>query len=388
MTGRATCIVCAGTRVTPILRIDHAPVYCSHLCPDRDAALKEPTASISLGFCADCGHIFNIEYDSTKLNYRPGYENSLQGSEHFRTYDDTLVTLLLDRYGLRGRVILELGCGRGHFLRALCERGANSGFGFDPSYSGEEGEANEASNVIIRAEVFGTQNEQLNADFICSRHTLEHVGDPRGFLLNMRSATDRSRTPLFFEVPNGLYTLRDGGIWDIIYEHRSYFTPSSLARVFCETGYDCVEVTEAFSGQFLNIHAIMSTFNRATASVTTHDLDQLVKSFAHRYYSKIKEWTCRLRELEGEGRRIVIWGAGAKATTFLNLLRPASIGYVVDVNSRKHGKYMLGTGQEIVPPDFLSEYLADDIICMNPNYREEIANHVRALGIDARIVTA
>jgi hypothetical protein len=166
-----TCTVCAGARVTPILRSYQAPVSCNHLCSDRDAALREPTATISLGFCHDCGHIFNIEYDLTQLNYQPGYENSLKGSERFRRYDDKLVTLLLERYHLDRRLIVEIGCGRGQFLRSMCERGGNSGIGFDPSYSGEEGKANEAANVIIRREVFGIQNQSLNAEFICSRHT-------------------------------------------------------------------------------------------------------------------------------------------------------------------------------------------------------------------------
>ena len=83
-----------------------------------------------------------------------------------------------------------------------------------------------------------------------------------------------------------------------------------------------------------------------------------------------------------------MWGAGAKATTFLNLLRPVAVDYVVDVNPRKHGKYVIGTGQRIVPPEFLREYLADEIICMNPNYLDEIACQARALGLRANLVPA
>src|SRR6266478_5375720 len=62
-------------------------VSCDHLCPSRDAALGEPRASISLGFCFDCEHIFNVEYDSARLNYLPvtriHCEEEL-AQEHFR----------------------------------------------------------------------------------------------------------------------------------------------------------------------------------------------------------------------------------------------------------------------------------------------------------------
>ena len=49
---------------------------------------------------------------------------------------------------------------------------------------------------------------------------------------------------------------------------------------------------------------------------------------------------------------------------------------------------MLGTGQLIVPPEFLREYRAEEIICMNPNYFDEIADHIRALGLRANLLSA
>ena len=384
----ATCIVCGEARATPFVRVEHMPVCCNQLCSSRAAALSEPRAAISLAFCPDCGHVFNIEYDPTELKYRPGYENSLRGSERFRQYDDALVDSLLERYRLHGRVILEIGCGRGEFLQALCERGGNSGIGFDPSYSGEGKGANGRSGIVIHSEVYGAQHRDLGAEFICSRHTLEHVDDPRGFLWDIRNATTRTGIPIYFEVPNGLYTLRDGGIWDIIYEHRSYFTPSSLAWVFRETGYETVEVADTFLGQFLTVHARTNAFKRERGPTTTPDLERLVGSFEQRYQSKLKDWACRLLKLESEGQKVVVWGAGAKAATFLNLLRPVAVDYVVDVNPRKHGKYVIGTGQQIVPPEFLREYLANEIICMNPNYVDEIACQARTLGLQANLVAA
>ncbi len=220
--------------MAPFLCIEHVPVSCDYPYSSREAALREPTASICLGFCLDCGHVFNVEYDSARAEYRPGHENSLRGSGRFEEYDDALTAALIERYQLHDRVIIEIRRWCGEFLGALCEGGANSGIGFDPSYSNDE--AIVMPGIVIHPESYGAENEELSADFICSRHTVEHVGDPRGFLASVRKAPTRLGIPVFFEVPNGLYPLRDGGIWDIIYEHCSYFTPNSLARVFRVTG--------------------------------------------------------------------------------------------------------------------------------------------------------
>jgi SAM-dependent methyltransferase len=386
MSKPVTCTVCESAAVTPFLRIADAPISCSQLCSSRDEALAVPSAPILLGFCSGCGHIFNMEYGVVTLDYRPGYESSLDGSDTFMAYDYALVDDLVARYRLSGKVIVEIGCGRGRFLRALCERGDNKGVGFDPSYSDKTGE--KGADIVIYPEVYGARDLELRADFICSRHTLEHVGAPRAFLASIREAARRAGVPVFFEVPNGLFTLRDGGIWDVIYEHCSYFTPSSLARIFRETGYEPAGVAETFAGQFLTIDAVTCSSSLGVAATPGQELESMVGTFAESYAAKLEAWSSTLRKFEKGGRRVVVWGAGAKATMLLNQLKPAAVEYVVDVNPRKHGKYMIGTGQRIVPPEFLSEYPADEIICMNPNYLGEITSRARSLGSEANLISA
>src|SRR5438309_45805 len=160
---RGRCIVCGGSRIAPLLRIDRVPITASHLCSSRGAALSTPTASIALGLCRDCGHVFNCEFDPGTVEYRAGYEASLRGSPRFREYDDALVSMLLERYRLRGRVIVEVGCGRGEFLRSLCQRGGNTGLGFDPSYCGDQEQENRDANVVIRQERYGVEHTELGA---------------------------------------------------------------------------------------------------------------------------------------------------------------------------------------------------------------------------------
>ena len=72
-----------------------------------------------------------------------------------------------------------------------------------------------------------TAEDARGADFVCCRHVLEHLPDPMALLGQLRESLDfRDDTVVFFEVPNGLFTLDRLGIWDIIHEHVSYFMPS------------------------------------------------------------------------------------------------------------------------------------------------------------------
>jgi SAM-dependent methyltransferase len=243
------CLVCASTRLLPVLRLEKVPACSNVLLDTQPEALSAPTATMLLTLCRRCGHLFNAAFDQGLVEYRPGYENSLQGSRSFREYDAKLVEDLVGRNDLYRGTIVEIGCGRGECLESLRGKG-NRGLGLDPSYPGDGSEFSQTLNIKVFPERYENQTRDLEVDRICSRHTLEHIEDPRKFLRSIRSSTQRLGTALFLEVPNGLYTLRDGGIWDLIHEHCSYFRPQSLKRVLELSDYRSIEVNETFEGQF------------------------------------------------------------------------------------------------------------------------------------------
>ena len=71
----------------------------------------------------------------------------------------------------------------------------------------------------------------------------------------------------------------------------------------------------------------------------------------------------------------------------MNLLKIGDvIPYIIDINPNKHGKYIAGTGQKIVPPDFVKEYKPDVVIIMNPVYKDEIKQNINQMGYDPEIM--
>ena len=63
------------------------------------------------------------------------------------------------------------------------------------------------------------------------------------------------------------------------------------------------------------------------------------------------------------------------------------IKYAVDINPRKHGKFIPGTAQEIVPPEFLKTYQPHTVVIFNPIYTEEIQADLSGMGIECEVVT-
>jgi len=392
----ATCCPACGGSDTPLFfRMESVPVFCNVLWPTRKAALAAPKAQVSLAFCRACGLIFNAAFDPALTTYSSAYENSLHFSPRFNRYADDLTRRLAQRHGLRGKNVIEIGCGQGDFLALLTDLGACHAIGFDPSFETGRSSACAGRPITIIPEPYSEAHACLPADFVCCRHVLEHVADPLSFLKTVRRAVgERPGTVIFFEVPNALYTLRQLGVWDVIYEHCSYFTAESLLRLFCRAGFEPFEVAEQYGGQFLTIEARPQTGTRPAAPIAPApdfpDVAGLVGEFDAAFAAKVAFWRSTLGSLRRRDVRPVVWGAGSKGVTFLNVLGLdyPQVEYVVDISPRKTGRFVPGTAQQIVPPDFLREYRPDPIIVMNPIYQAEIGEILAGMSLDTEVLAA
>jgi len=88
------------------------------------------------------------------------------------------------------------------------------------------------------------------------------------------------------------------------------------------------------------------------------------------------------------GQRTVLWGSGSKGVSFLTTVGVTDeIASVVDINPYRQGKFMPGTGHEIVGPRFLESLRPDNVIIMNPIYRNEISEDLKKMSLSPNIMT-
>lgn len=366
------------------------PVCCNVLYNTPETARSAPRGTIELSFCSDCGHLFNAEFDPKKINYTVGYENPLDSSTVFQHYADDLARYLVDRYSLPGKKVVEIGCGNGEFLKRLARLGGCTCTGFDPTFYGEE-TLREYPEIEIVGDCYSERYGQISGDLLVCRQALEHIDEPGEFLRLVRSSTETS-TNVFFEVPNSLYTIRDLGVWDIIYEHYSYFWQGSLERAFQEAGFDVRECYPSFGEQFLCIEArTPESPEKVPNGGWNHDskVEIYLDTFGKRYRDKVREWSRRLHELSECRCRCVVWGAGSKGVTFLNVVQHSDwVEAIVDMNPNKQERYVAGTGHRVIAPEELGSIRPDLAIVMNPIYEREIADRISSLGVNCNLAVA
>ena len=386
------CPACGASHVRSFYKVANVPVNSCVLMRSPEEALSYPRGEIDLCFCDRCGFIFNRVFDPQLIEYSERYEETQGFSDTFNAFHMALAERLIDRYDLHGKKVIEIGCGKGEFLTLLCELGKNRGTGFDPSYVAHRSRAAKTELASFVTDFYSERYADLEADFICCKMTLEHIPTVEKFVSMVHGIAARSPDAVvFFQVPEVTLILEQFGFWDIYYEHCSYFTQSSLRSLFERCDFDVRDVWVDYGDQYLMIEAVQSTKGaqaEPSAESETQTLAERVDRFAKIVPAQHAAWKKRLNGWAEQGLKVVLWGSGSKAVSFLTTLGIThELQFVVDINPHRQGMFMPGTGHSIVSPDFLINYEPDRVIIMNPIYRKEIAKMMTDRGVEPVIST-
>lgn len=381
------CPACGSRRLETIYRLESIPVQSCILLSSREEAENFPRGDIALEFCSSCGFIFNSVFEVQRVDYAAATEESQHFSGTFNQFAQKLVSEIATRYELRGRQALEIGCGKGDFLKALTHATGASGVGVDPGFLQERIHVN-GSDLKFVKEYFKPNRIDFTPDLVVCRHTLEHIPDVWDFVSDLDLTLHKQPRALFFETPDAKRVLDKGAFWDIYYEHCSYFTLGSHARLFRRAGMSVTDLYLDFGGQYIVQYA-MSASNGPSLPQEDDltEVRQLVREFPGRVAASRNHWTSFVRDRHAAGKRVALWGGGSKATSFLTTNGlTEEVAEVVDINPFKVGKFIPATGHEVRAPEALVDNPPDTVIVMNSIYTKEIGADLARLGLHPELV--
>jgi hypothetical protein len=388
------CPACGEQTLELFFQQDAVPVTSNASFRTREEALAVRRGDMHLAFCHGCGMIANVAFEEQPLAGES--ETSQAASPRFQEYASTLARTWIERYGLRGETVMEIGCARGEFLEVMVDEGAGHGIGVDPVLALGEAPGSRDRLTLV-GEYFRADHLHESVRAIICRHTLEHIYDSAAFLGALREAIGDRDIVVLFEVPDAERVLREVAFHDIYYEHCSYFSEGSLRRLFERTGLEVLRLNRTYADQYLVIEARPGSAptgepcdaeaSRAAPEDDHAALWQAATALRRGFEEHVGRMEHLLRAAAEDGQRVAFWGAGSKATAFLTALSDAEwVDCVVDINPRKWGTYISGTGHAVVAPEHLVEACPDVIVLMNPAYRGEVANMLDALGVSARLI--
>ncbi|PSL04742.1 C-methyltransferase-like protein [Haloactinopolyspora alba] len=385
-----SCPACDGFALEDFHTVEHVPANSCLMLDDPVSARAFPTGDVRLAVCLDCGFVTNTAFEPSLTTYGTDYEESQACSALFRDYITDLSATWVERYGLAGGTVVEIGCGKGDFLATMVRAGAGHGIGIDPALRPDRVEAGVRDRTSWITGTFPEDYPRLDADGVVCRHTLEHIGDVGTWLGTVRAAIgERTDSVVLFEVPDALRVLREGAFWDVYYEHCSYFSAGSLERLFRHCGFDPVGVRTTYDDQYLVVEArpAARTPPRPDMPPDRDDVLAATRRFAARMDEARAHWRGRIRKVAESGGTTVVWGASSKAVAFLAVLGKDSehVAAAVDINPHKQGRYLAGSGHRVVAPDELPTIDPDLVVAMNPTYLTEIGHDLGTLRLSATL---
>ena len=396
-----TCIAC-GHALSPLMTLDDMPASAQNIPAASELAEDHPL-SLTLCQCPSCGL---VQFDTEPVDY---YRDVIRAGGGTRTMTRLrheeyarLLTAMQEQH-IRGRRIVEVGCGRGEFLRmwqnlaedpegaaALARDQARDPLSGQPNAAplrlvGIEhkpslvAEANAAADKMYRVyESFATGDVRYPEgpfDAFVQFNFLEHQPDPCDMLRNIWHNLKPQALGLI-TVPSFEYILRYNGYYELLRDHIANYTEFTLQKLLQDCGFELLsmdlvnrdtieaivrkadpdELSELhYSGRLIDVSALRDSYDRLSASVNAH-IDHLSESH----------------------RTMAIWGASHQGFTLAATTKLGGrVEYIIDSAPFKQGRFSPASHIPIVDPDYAVAHPVDEILIVAPGYTDEIAGIIR-----------
>jgi hypothetical protein len=371
----ATCPAC-GHHVAVAFYSAEQPLATLAWPESAEAARAMTMLPLDFVRCIDCGHIYNAAFDYRQVPYSTKPNLMFNKGALWSRFIDETRRMLLRRLP-ENPTIVEVGHGDGSFLAALADAAPGARLiGFDP-----HGAATGSDRVELRSALFDptVHLDELRPDLIVTRHVLEHLTDPLGFLQKVSfAAAATGETPLLYiEVPCIDRLLETGRTVDLYYEHSSQFTTTSFSRMLSR----CSSLVEGIGhGYDREVVYGIARLGGSTQQVWTAEAAARYREAAAR---ALKTIAAQLETLAARGTSVAIWGGTGKSAAFINryALDAERFPVVVDSDASKVGTFVPGMGQEIRAREFLLGHPADIVIIPSQWRAQDIVVEMARLGI-------
>ncbi len=381
-----TCPICDAPDPVELEPPSRVPTLMNLMYPTSAAARDARRGTLAMAGCRRCGMVWNRAFTAEAIDYDAKYENDQSNSGVFAAHVEARARDVVAAVPAGPIDFLEIGCGQGGFIAEMARVAGKRlrwAEGFDPAWRG----AADAPGMHIHKAYFSaTTARELRRqpNVVASRHTINQVPDPVGFLAAIRrSLAPDSVVPVFVETPCVAWILRHEALQDFSYEYCSLFTAGSLAYALGRAGFSHPTATHVFGGQYLWVRA------DAGGPPAPPPIPEPVDfaSLAGTRTRFTERWRAAVLTARARGT-VAIWGAGAKGVSFALMTDPegSAIDHVIDINPAKHGLFLAGTGLPVLSPEQSAARRPMTVFVMNPNYVGEIGASLKERGLATALV--
>lgn len=362
------CRLCSG-KLFPelILRLNGMPKAAQYF-PEKGEFKRDKGITLKIYQCSGCGL---VQLNAKPVNYFREVITAASFSEKTRLSRLNQMKEFVDKFGLRGKKILEIGSGKGDMLDVLEEAGLEA-VGIEASQKSVE-TGKSLGRKMIKGYIGDIDKIDGGLfDAFVSFNYLEHLPEPDKIIKSIYNNTTANAVG-FVAVPNLEYLLKTKCFYEFVADHLSYFTKKTLTYAFEKNGFEvqsCCAINE-------NNDIALTVKKKEVLDISGHfnEVEELIKNLQ-----------AITADYQSQNKKVAVWGAGHRTLALLALSKLKNIEYVIDSAKFKQGRFTPVLHLNIVPPEHLKKKKVDLVIVMVPGlYPSEVLKSLNNMNLDIDI---
>ena len=345
------CRSCGNTDLKRVVSLGYQPLANNLLSKENEGCELYP---LEMNYCDKCHNCqLSVSVDPKKMfsNYLYTSSTSKIFREHFvdaaKKYSKEL------KLNKKNSYIIDIGSNDGVALKPFLNLGFKKILGIEPAKNlAKLANKNKVKTFNGFLEKKNLKKIKKNADLILASNVFAHSDKLKEMAECMFSLLGKKGT-IIIEVQYLMNTLKDLTFDNIYHEHYNYWSLTSLTNFFDKFG------AKIFKSETINTHGgslriyvkkdkkvkIESSVKKMLKEEENFGIKkfQTYKDFGKKVY-KIRDNVIRnIQKLRRDNKKIIGYGAPAKATTALNFFGISKeIEFIVEDNDLKHNKFIPG----------------------------------------------
>lgn len=382
------CRLCGNDQLKQILSLGKSPLANNLLSNEDLAKSEDEMFPLDLVYCSNC-HLGQLSYVVPPEKMFKNYLYIASTTAAFQKHFDDLAKNITEQFGLSDNsLVVDIGSNDGLLLKKFKERRIRV-IGVESAENICEIARNNGIDTLCgffdRDIVSNIVNIKGKADIVTANNVFAHVHNIKDLTKNVKDLLKENGV-FIIEVQYFLDMIKNYTFDNIYHEHLSYFTTRPLVEFFRQQGMEIFKIEHvdthggsirAFiqkkGGKYITDKSVNDFLEKE--KILRLDEFETYKKFA----SQINDLRDRIRDFtikaKSEGKKIIGYGAPAKATTLLNFykLNNEHIDYIIEDNPLKQGKTVPGVRVPIISKQQAAENLnADYIYLFAWNFADEI----------------